>query len=220
MDFHKVVYSMWWLTHHAWFCMCETFRGDWHMMLYMHLWYPSFDTFLWRCIWYHYDLHYRDVTWALWYLKPPATLLLVHQLVQANSKENIKAPHYWTFVTHKEPVMRKAFPCHDVITWLILGLRPANERRHYFVTTCLIGWGKLRILLLHTFFLSLTARQTAYGKTVHWWNFDVLLLERRCTVYIFKFYCRAFIHKVANIKSLRCEIASKTFISLWNLIGW
>ena len=204
---HFVVIDTW-----CCICICGTLRlipsyDDAYgiIMIYIHLVVSS---------------HYRDVTWALWYLKPPATLLLVHQLVQANSKENIKAPHYWTFVTHKEPVMRKAFPCHDVITWLILGLRPANERRHYFVTTCLIGWGKLRTLLLHTFFLSLTARQTAYGKTVHWWNFDVLLLERRCTVYVFKFYCRAFIHKVANIKSLRCEIASKTFISLWNLIGW
>ena len=24
--------------------------------------------------------------------------------------------------------------------WLILGLRPANERRCYFVTTSLVGW--------------------------------------------------------------------------------
>ena len=30
-------------------------------------------------------------------------------------------------------------------TGLILGLRPANERRRYFVTTSLIGWGKPRI---------------------------------------------------------------------------
>ena len=27
-------------------------------------------------------------------------------------------------------------------TWLILGLRPANERRRYFVTTSLTGWAQ------------------------------------------------------------------------------
>ena len=30
----------------------------------------------------------------------------------------------------------------DQDTGLILGLRPANERRHYFVTTSLIGWAQ------------------------------------------------------------------------------
>ena len=28
------------------------------------------------------------------------------------------------------------------ITWLILGLRPANERQRYFVTPFLIGWAQ------------------------------------------------------------------------------
>ena len=31
---------------------------------------------------------------------------------------------------------------HDVNAALIVGLRPANERRRYFVTTCLIGWAQ------------------------------------------------------------------------------
>ena len=31
------------------------------------------------------------------------------------------------------------------IAQLILGLRPANERRRYFVTTSLIGWRKPKI---------------------------------------------------------------------------
>ena len=31
---------------------------------------------------------------------------------------------------------------------LILGLRPANERRRYFVATSLIGWGNHRISLV------------------------------------------------------------------------
>ena len=30
----------------------------------------------------------------------------------------------------------------DYVTELILGLRPANERRRYFVTTSLIGWAQ------------------------------------------------------------------------------
>ena len=30
----------------------------------------------------------------------------------------------------------------SISTWLILGLRPANERRRYFVTTSLIGWAQ------------------------------------------------------------------------------
>ena len=31
-------------------------------------------------------------------------------------------------------------PILNYLTGLILGLRPANERRRYFVTTSLIGW--------------------------------------------------------------------------------
>ena len=31
------------------------------------------------------------------------------------------------------------FICNKVIAWLILGLRPTNERRCYFITTSLIG---------------------------------------------------------------------------------
>ena len=31
-------------------------------------------------------------------------------------------------------------PLHKAISGLILGLRPANERRRYFVMTSLIGW--------------------------------------------------------------------------------
>ena len=33
-------------------------------------------------------------------------------------------------------------PLMNMLTWLILGLRPANERRRYFVTTSLIGWAQ------------------------------------------------------------------------------
>ena len=32
--------------------------------------------------------------------------------------------------------------CLGPVSWLILGLSPANERRCYFVTTSLIGWAQ------------------------------------------------------------------------------
>ena len=41
---------------------------------------------------------YNDVPWALWHLKSQANQPFVQQLVQANSKENIKGPYYWPFV--------------------------------------------------------------------------------------------------------------------------
>ena len=44
-----------------------------------------------------------------------------------NSKENVKNRHHWSFVKeihewqidspHKRPVMRKVFPCYDLIIW-------------------------------------------------------------------------------------------------------
>ena len=50
--------------------------------------------------------------------------LTVQPLVQADNKENIAGPHYWSFcgestgeiIPHKGPVMRKAFPCRAVVT--------------------------------------------------------------------------------------------------------
>ena len=67
--------------------------------------------------------HYSDVTRASRRLKPQT----VCSTSCFNIKENIKASHYWPFVrrthrsliefSHKGPVMRKAFPCHDVIMW-------------------------------------------------------------------------------------------------------
>ena len=39
----------------------------------------------------------------------------------------------------RENVMRYRY---NPNTWTILGLRPANERRRYFVTTSLIGWAQ------------------------------------------------------------------------------
>ena len=52
-------------------------------------------------------------------------LLFLQQLSEANSKEKIRAPHYWPFVRgihqwlvvsiHKGSVMQNQFPCHNAI---------------------------------------------------------------------------------------------------------
>ena len=43
--------------------------------------------------------------------------------------------------SHGFGIWRK-FTSRDLDQELILGLRPANERRRYFVTTSLIGWAQ------------------------------------------------------------------------------
>ena len=65
--------------------------------------------------------HQRCVTWLLKRLKSLAYRLLVQQLFLANNKWSINARYYWPVVSrtpvnfpHKETIMRKAFPCHDV----------------------------------------------------------------------------------------------------------
>ena len=72
-----------------------------------------------------------------WHLKKSATP------VQANNKENIKAPHYWPFVkgiyqslansTHKGPAMWKTFPCCDSIMngRHISLFQEFNKRKHW-----------------------------------------------------------------------------------------
>ena len=65
-------------------------------------------------------LHYSDITWASWKLKPPATWLFVGQLVPADNISIIKAEHYLLFVwlvdsCHKGQVIWKVFSCHDII---------------------------------------------------------------------------------------------------------
>ena len=68
-------------------------------------------------------LLYITLLWCLMSAKVPkvtVSMLFVPQLVQANYKEN-KLPHYWPFIgdhwvpPRRGPVMRKAFPCHDII---------------------------------------------------------------------------------------------------------
>ena len=53
--------------------------------------------------------NYCDVTWGSLLLKSPATRLFAQLLIQANNKENIKAPHYlWLWpVVSQRPVLRK-----------------------------------------------------------------------------------------------------------------
>ena len=63
--------------------------------------------------------------WAPWRLKSPASRLFTQPFVQAQIKENIKAPRHWRLCwrihrwpvnsPHKWPVTRKVFPFDDVI---------------------------------------------------------------------------------------------------------
>ena len=57
-------------------------------------------------------------SWARWRLKSPAPQLLVQPFVQAQIKENIKAPRHWPLCRdspHKRPVTRKMFPFNDAV---------------------------------------------------------------------------------------------------------
>ena len=81
-------------------------------------------------------VHYNDFTWMSWCLKSLTTRLFIHQLLQANNKEN-KAMHYWLFVReihqglvdshHKWPIMQRASSwCHQALRiylWLCVCLR-------------------------------------------------------------------------------------------------
>ena len=63
--------------------------------------------------------------WARWRLKSPMSRLFAKPFVQAQIKENIKAPRKWSLggesisdrwiPKHKGPVTRKMFPFDDVI---------------------------------------------------------------------------------------------------------
>ena len=86
-----------------------------------------------------------DVTWTLNLLISQVTRMFV----QVENKDIIKVMNCWSFVRviqNKGPVMWKVCLCQYVLLFcnsgLILGLRPANERRRYFVTTSFIGWAQ------------------------------------------------------------------------------
>ena len=62
------------------------------------------------------NFHYGGVTWASRCLILVATWQLVLNIVQANNTENIKIPHYWSYLKkviigfpHKRSAMPKAF---------------------------------------------------------------------------------------------------------------
>ena len=60
--------------------------------------------------------------------------LMPNNEVQREEKENVKV----------KPTFEAKYVCYVLYTYtgMILGLRPANERRRYFVTTSLIGWAQ------------------------------------------------------------------------------
>ena len=52
----------------------------------------------------------------------------------------VESSHAWV-VNYPEQILHEPYdPPEREYTGLILGLRPANERWRYFVTTSLIGW--------------------------------------------------------------------------------
>ena len=61
---------------------------------------------------------------------------------RATQKGEYHTPHDKTnwVLTHNQPESVMEDKKHN--PGLILGLRPANERRRYFVTTSLIGWAQ------------------------------------------------------------------------------
>ena len=48
--------------------------------------------------------HYNDVIWARWRLRSPASRLFIKPFIQAQIKENIKAPRHWPFCAGYSPV--------------------------------------------------------------------------------------------------------------------
>ena len=96
-----------WFLHSCWHHNMETLSALWCLMQ----WASAITS----------AYHYSDVTLVSWHLKSLATQLFV----QAHNKGNIKVPHNWRFglgihqwlvdSPHKGPVLRNAFPCHDII---------------------------------------------------------------------------------------------------------
>ena len=76
-------------------------------------------------LWQIWSGYYSDVTWVSRRLESSATQLFVQQFAEANDGENTRAPLYRPFVRwgestgvdslHKGSLMRKAFPCHEVL---------------------------------------------------------------------------------------------------------
>ena len=68
--------------------------------------------------------HIKNVDWKMpskwtrWRLKSPASLLFIQPFIQAQIKENIRAPRHWPVNSpHKGPVTQKMLPFHDVIMY-------------------------------------------------------------------------------------------------------
>ena len=88
--------------------------------LYLRITYPYGLTRL-------YLFHYNDVIWAPSCLKSPATRLFAHVLLLLDNKQNSQISTCCRFLRgiyrclvdsrHKGRVVRKVFPCHDVIIY-------------------------------------------------------------------------------------------------------
>ena len=114
--------------------------------------------------------------WARWRLKSPASRLLTQPFIQAQIKENIKAPRHWLLCgeftgdrwipPHKRPVTRKMFPSDDVIMHDINVVRPVSHT-----------WGHCRVFsrrsailkemqsaILYTYLFSVVDKRKRYGE--------------------------------------------------------
>ena len=112
---------------------------------------------IWVWIPYKYS-QYGDFTWVQSSVKSPATRLF-QQLVLANNIK--KSLHCWLFCKgvhrsagdspHKGPVIRKGFPCHEIIMHrdVIIFLPLPRPGISYSPTCCILRcrWPKLRMNL-------------------------------------------------------------------------
>ena len=88
------------------------------------------------------NTQYMSCNGRVWYALCLVEVNKNQQILQCKSLSSyqIRMPHAW-----KLPV-GQCLSCHmngikqSVNFWVILGLRPTNERYCYFVTTSLIGW--------------------------------------------------------------------------------
>ena len=128
----------------------------------------------------HTHIHTPTITmtppWASWRLKSPANRLCVQQLVQANIKEIIIAPHSGPFVrgihrwpvdfTFKGPMMPKASPFHDVI---MTYSNPHTSIRMVSHTTSSSSSSSSTTTTTHAILTTTTTKQhTRYSRDIEW----------------------------------------------------
>ena len=99
-----------------------------------HAW-PVGKMFYWLWDFWFCVAHWSDITWAWCCLKSLESWLFIQQLVQANNRKHQTStllalcernPPIMMDSPHNGSVVWKAFPCHDVIMWLLAQLTSAQ----------------------------------------------------------------------------------------------